>query len=158
MQLVRRSQKGFDMFHSNPAHGSVSRIAQAGAIAYIIWALLHFQASWAVYQLAESMPEGMARGRVLQDAWFLICSSVAALIVAVSLNWKNDVRGWWLNLAIISAVDLGFIFFVLIPGHIPLLHGLAGPMFWVLGLILSSLALRSRASLSTPATREGRIA
>lgn len=100
------------MPHSNTTHDSVSRLAQAGAIAYIIWALLHFQASWAVYQVADSMLEGMARGRVLQDAWFLMCSSVAALIVAVSLNWRNDVRGWWLNLAIISVVDLGFIFFV----------------------------------------------
>lgn len=140
------------MPHSNTTHDSVSRLAQAGAIAYIIWALLHFQASWAVYQVADSMLEGMARGRVLQDAWFLMCSSVAALIVAVSLNWRNDVRGWWLNLAIISVVDLGFIFFVLIPGYIPLLHGLAGPLFWVLGLILSSLALRSRVTHDEPAT------
>jgi len=87
------------------------------------------------------MPEGMPRGRVLQDAWHLVCFSIIALVVAVGLNWRNDVRGWWINLAIISAVEMGFILFVLIPGYIPLWPGLAGPLFWILGLILSSMAL-----------------
>jgi hypothetical protein len=141
--------KGIDMRNGNIASSSTVRLAQAGAIAYIIWALLHFQATWSVYQLGLSMPEGMARGRVLQDAWNLFCFSVTALVVAIGLNWRNDILGWWLNLAVVSTVDLGFIFFVLIPGYIPLWPGLAGPLFWILGLVLSTMALRNKENSST---------
>lgn len=132
------------MRHSNNVSSTAARFAQAGAVAYLIWALLHFQATWSIYQLAQSMPEGIARGRVMQGAWHLLCFSTAALIVAVGLNWRNDLRGWWINLAIVSIVDLGFISFVLIPGYVPIWPGLAGPLFWMLGLILSSLALGKR--------------
>ncbi|MBJ2285842.1 hypothetical protein JFT66_16920 [Pseudomonas sp. MF6755] len=127
---------------SNAATRASSRLAQVGAVAYVIWALLHFNAAWSVYQLGQSMAEGMPRGRVLQDAWNLLWLSVIALVVAVALNWRNDVRGWWINLVVISVVDLGFIFYVLIPGYVPMWPGLAGPLFWLVGLFLSSLALR----------------
>jgi hypothetical protein len=47
----------------------------------------------------------------------------------VTLNWRNDARGWWINLAVVSIVDLGFVFFVLVPGHGPLWPGLVLPIF-----------------------------
>ncbi|UVO49916.1 hypothetical protein M0208_05055 [Sphingomonas sp. SUN019] len=125
--------------YASPA--TASWLARAGAIAYGIWALLHFQAAWSVYQLGQSMPEGMERGRVLQDAWNLLWFSIIAILAAVGLNWRNDVRGWWINLAAVSVADLGFIFFVLMPGHVPMWPGLAGPIFWILGLGFSTVAL-----------------
>lgn len=123
----------------------VSRLAQAGAVAYGIWALLHFQAAWSVYRLGQAMPDGMERGRVLQDAWNLLWFSIIAILAAAGLNWRNDPRGWWINLAVVSVADLGFIFFVLMPGYVPMWPGLAGPLFWILGLAFSSLALRRAA-------------
>jgi hypothetical protein len=129
------------MPHPNISANTASRLAQAGALAYIIWALLHVNAAWSIYELGQSMTEGMPRGRVLQDAWNLFWLSVIALIVAIVLNWRNDVRGWWINLLIISVVDLGFLFYVLLPGYVPMWPGLAGPLFWILGLGLSSLGL-----------------
>jgi hypothetical protein len=51
-------------------------------------------------------------------------------------------RGWWINLAVVSIADLGFVFFVLVPGHAQLWPGLVGPIFWIAGLILSTVALR----------------
>lgn len=88
------------------------------------------------------MTEGMAQGRVLQGAWNLLGLSIIALITALTWNWRNDIRGWWINLVIISMVDLGFIFYVLIPGYVPIWPGLAGPLTWVLGLTMTTLALR----------------
>ncbi|OON64589.1 hypothetical protein B0920_03245 [Massilia sp. KIM] len=122
-------------------HNFSSLLAKAGALAYVIWALLHFKAAWSVYQLALTLPDGMAHGRLLQNAWHLACFSVAALVVALGMNWSNDTLGWWINLAVVSIVDVGFILFVLLPGYVPLWPGLAGPVFWILGLLLSSLAL-----------------
>lgn len=130
------------MPNSNAAASAESRLAQLGAVAYVIWALLHFNAAWSVYQLGQSMAEGMARGRVLQDAWLLLCLSIITLVTAVVLNWRNDIRGWWINLVIISVVDLGFIFYVLLPGYVPMWPGLAGPLMWLWGLVMSSMALR----------------
>lgn len=120
---------------------SISWLARAGAIAYVIWAILHFQAAWSVYQLGQSMAEGMARGRVLQDAWNLLWFSIIAILAAVGLNWRNDVRGWWINFGVVSVADLGFIFFVLMPGLVPMWPGLAGPLFWLLGFGLSTAAI-----------------
>ena len=115
--------------------------ARLGATSYVIWSLLHFQAAWSVYKLGNSMPPDMASGRVLQNAWNLLWFSIFAIVTAVALNWRNDMRGWWINLAVVSIADLGFIFFVLIPGYVPLWPGLAGPIFWVAGLCLSTVAL-----------------
>ena len=115
-------------------------LARIGAICYLIWALLHFQAAWSVYTLGQQMPEGMERGRVLQDSWNLLWFSILAIIGAVWFNWRNDVRGWWANLAVVSVADLGFIFLVLMPGLIAPMPGLLGPIFWIAGLVFSSLA------------------
>ncbi|MXI47087.1 hypothetical protein GRW89_11280 [Pseudomonas moraviensis] len=130
------------MLHSNVVSKTASRLAKAGAIAYIIWALLHFEAAWSVYQLGQSMAEGLPRARVFQDAWHLLCLSGIAFLVAIFMNWRNDARGWLINLVIVSVVDLGFIFYVLLPGYVAMWPGLAGPLTWTLGLFLSTLALR----------------
>ena len=98
----------------------------------------------AIYKLGRSMPSDIASGRVLQDAWNLLCFSVLAILAAVTLNWRNDARGWWVNPAVVSIADLGFIFFVLVPGHVPLGPGLVGPIFWIVGLLLTSLALHQK--------------
>ncbi|MGY4197289.1 hypothetical protein [Bradyrhizobium sp. USDA 4520] len=115
--------------------------AKAGSAAYVVWALLHIQAAWAVYELGQNMPLGMERGRVLQNAWNLLCFALIAGAAAIGFNWRNDVRGWWINLVAVSATDIGFIIFVLAPGYMPWWPGLLGPVFWILGLGLSTTAI-----------------
>jgi hypothetical protein len=114
--------------------------ARLGAISYIVWALLHFIAALSVYRLGQTMPGTMAQARVFQDAWNLACFSISAIGVALTMNWRNDEYGYWINLAIISVADIGFIAFVLIPGYLPIWPGLAGPLFWIVGLLLTSAA------------------
>lgn len=131
---------------TTPGTGS-SWLARAGAGAYVIWALLHFQAAWSVYQLGRHMPPGMEAGRVLQNAWNLLWFSIIAIAAAVGLNWRNDARGWLVNLVIVSVADLGFILFVLMPGYVSMWPGLTGPVFWLLGLGFSTATvLKKRAS------------
>lgn len=114
--------------------------ARLGAVSYLIWGLLHLNAAFAVYQLAEPLPASMVRGRVLQDAWCLLGFALAAIAIAATLNWRNTLSGYWINLAVVSLADLGFIFFILWPGHIPLVPGLSGPVFWALGWGLTTAA------------------
>ncbi|HAV2275288.1 TPA: hypothetical protein JHK27_000853 [Serratia marcescens] len=118
-----------------------SWFAKGGAVAYFIWALLHFQAAWGVYKLGDSMPPGMASGRVEQDAWNLFCFALCAALTSILLNWRNDIRGWWINLAVVSSTDIGFIIYILIPGYTPIWPGILGPLFWAIGFIFSTCAL-----------------
>lgn len=88
----------------------------------------------------------MVGGRLLQDAWNLAAFSVAGAGIAISLNWRNSIWGYWINLSVISVADVGFILFVLVPGYMPLWPGIVGPMFWALGLILTSYGRLARSS------------
>jgi hypothetical protein len=121
-------------------NNSSGRSARLGAASYVIWSLLHFETAWAVYQLANSMPASMAQARVLQDAWNLACFSIAGIGVAIFLNWRNERCGYWINLGVISVADIGFVAFVLLPGLIPMWPGLLGPLFWIVGLMLTTIA------------------
>jgi hypothetical protein len=65
---------------------------------------------------------------------------VTAIAVALTLNIRNNAWGYWINLWILALADTGLIFFILLPGHMPLWPGIAGPVLWILGFILTTLA------------------
>ena len=47
--------------------------------------------------------------------------------------------GYWINLITVSATDIGFIWFILVPGYLSLWPGVLGPVFWVLGAIFATI-------------------
>lgn len=120
-----------------------NRLARAGSIVYVLWALLHLQAAFMVYKLSTTFPAGMAEGRLLQLSWTLACASVFTIAVAVTLNWKNRRDGYWINAFLVGVMDLGFIFFVLFPGYVPMWPGALGPVTWLIAWALSWLALKA---------------
>jgi hypothetical protein len=118
----------------------ITKLSVAGAICYALWGCLHLQAAHAVYRVGAALEPGMVRGRLLQDAWNLLFFGVTAIAVALTLNIRNSAWGYWINLGVLSLADTGLIFFVLIPGYMPLWPGLAGPVLWAAGWILTTLA------------------
>lgn len=116
-------------------------LAKLGSVTYVLWGLLHIEAARRVYMLGQSIDPGMIQGRIYQDAWGLLFFAIFGIIVAVYLNWRNSYLGYWLNLIVVSAADLGYIFFVLIPGYVPLVPGALGPLLWVLAIIFSTLGI-----------------
>jgi len=114
-----------------------------GAIMYFIWGLLHLKAALSVYQLGSSLEAGMVQGRVYQDAWSLLFFALVGMGVAIRFNWHNSRLGYWINLVAVSVTDVGFIAFVLVPGYIPIFPGILGPVFWVLGVVFSTVGLLS---------------
>ena len=117
-----------------------------GAALYLLWGLLHVKASIATYQLGMTLAPGIVQGRVYQDAWNLAFFAIAVSVIAVLLNWRNSRSGFWLNFTLATVTDLGFIFHVLIPGHIPMVPGVAGPVLWVLAVIFTAIAIRKSSS------------
>jgi hypothetical protein len=90
----------------------------------------------------EELPQGLTgvAGAILgQHAWNLAVFGCFALVVAVTLNWRNSRIGYWLNLGVVSAVDIGVIYAILLPGYIQLADGLPGPALWVLAVVFSTI-------------------
>ena len=115
--------------------------AKLGAVTYVLWGLLHIQAARLVYMLGQSLEPGMVQGRIYQGAWNLLFFALFGIVVAILLNWKNSRLGYWLNLVVVSAADIGFIVAILMPGYVPLFPGGVGPLLWVLALVFSTLGI-----------------
>jgi hypothetical protein len=84
--------------------------------------------------------------------WF----GALALVVAITLNWRNSVTGYWVNLVVVGADDLGLILFLIAPGHLSFAEAGLGPVLYVLAAIFSTLGLISRSSQgpSPPVVRD----
>lgn len=117
-------------------------LARTGAVIYVLWGILHIVAAYKVYALGETLDPGMVQGRVFQNAWNLLFFALFGMVVGIKLNWQNSQLGFWSNLIVVSAGDIGFIVFVLLPGYLPLVPGALGPLLWVLAVIFSWLALK----------------
>ena len=117
--------------------------AKIGAIAYVIWGLVHLQAARLVYMLGQSLEPGMVQGRIYQDAWNLLFFAMFGVTVAVFLNWNNSRLGYWLNLIVVSAGDIGFIVTILMAGYLPLIPGVIGPTLWLVALLFSTIGIVS---------------
>lgn len=119
-------------------------LARLGAGSYIIWGLLHIGAALEEFRLGSGLEPGLVQGKINQGAWDLLFFALFAIVVAVRYNWRSDALGYWLNLIVVSAADIGFIIFVLLPGHVTLFPGILGPVFWILGAVFSTLGFRTK--------------
>jgi hypothetical protein len=114
--------------------------AKLGAVLYVCWGLLHFTAAYGVFKLAQNSPPAMAQGRLMQNAFYLAAFATAAIIFAITLNWRNDRFGFWVNAVMVGIADIPFILFVLIPGYAPSWPGLLGPILWIAAFFFTALA------------------
>jgi len=117
----------------------VNPYARIGAIAYVLWGLLHIQAARMVYSFGQTLEPGMLQGRIFQGAWNLLFFALFAIAIAVIFNWRNNRYGYWLNLGVVSFADVGFIVLVLMPGYAPLIPGGLGPLLWIIALLFSTV-------------------
>ncbi len=119
--------------------------AKIGSVLYVFWGLLHIVAAFDEFALGASLNYGLVQGKINQGAWDLLMFALASILIAIFYNWKNNRLGYWLNLLIVSAADIGFIIFVLIPGYVALFPGVLGPVFWISAAIFSTLGINSKA-------------
>ena len=114
-------------------------LARLGALFYVLWGLIHYNATYGLFQLASTVPASMVRGRVQQDAFYLAGLATIGIIVGLWLNWRNERLGFWLNAVAISLGDIPFVLFVLLPGYMPFWPGVLGPALWIAGLLFTAL-------------------
>ncbi|MEZ6021932.1 MAG: hypothetical protein R3C16_00570 [Hyphomonadaceae bacterium] len=110
-----------------------------GAIFYALWGALHLAAAYEGYRLAMSVDAGLVQGRLLQNAWNLAIFAAIALVVAITMNWRNSRAGYWFNLAVVSGADIGFVLLVMLPGYVPFFPSILGPVFWLAGAFFTTL-------------------
>ena len=120
--------------------------AKLGAVFYFLWGVLHIGAAFEQFMLGKSLEFGLIQGKVNQGAWDILVFALLAIVIAFNKNWKNDLLGYWLNLVIVSAADIGFIIFVLAPRHVALIPGILGPLLWVLALVFSTIGISSKST------------
>jgi hypothetical protein len=117
--------------------------AKIGAIFYVIWGLVHINAAYALLKLGQSVDPSMVQARVFQDAWNIFFGAIVVIIVGVTMNWRNSKAGFWINLTLVSLLDIAFVAFVIVPGYAPLWPGLQGPIAWVIAAVFSAIGLAS---------------
>ncbi len=120
------------------------KFAKIGAGFYVLWGLVHLQAAYQEFVLAAGVSPGLEHGKLNQEAWDLLFFALAAILIALIYNWKNNRMGFWLNLVLVSAADLGFIIYVLIPGYVTFFPGIIGPVFWIAGAVFTAIGLRTK--------------
>ena len=76
----------------------------------------------------------------MQTAFYLAAFATAAIIFAVTLKWRNDRSGFWVNGIMVGIADVPFILFVLVPGYSPWWPGLLGPVLWIAAFLFTALA------------------
>jgi hypothetical protein len=118
-------------------------MAGLGALFYLAWSLLHLQSALAVFHLAAGMAPGAERARVQQDAWNLMFFTVVVFVTALTLSWRNSRLGYWINLCVVAAADMGFIVLMMAPGLVPFWPAALGPVLWLLAWACSAVALLS---------------
>ena len=120
-------------------------LARIGAALYVGWAVLHLIAARGIYELASSIPDGPAHARLEQGGLDLGLFAIQAMAVAALLNWRNDRIGYWLNIVVVGAVDLGYVVLLVVPGYVPAsLTAFAGPIIYVIGAMCSTAGLLRR--------------
>lgn len=127
----------------------------AATVAFALWGVLHIVGAAAILSATlgdgpgagyaiyghDGSPLPAATGAILSYFAYLIgVAGLGALAIALTLNRRNSDLGLALNTAMIVAVEIGLVLFLLIPGHLPFLQALPGFALMAAGVILGGMA------------------
>lgn len=135
---------------------------KTGALLYVLWGLLHIAgaalllmqafdagATTVLTTIGSGVPtsqiplisSGLVAAVLAYYAWNLLWIGCLVAVVAVRLVWRNKPTGYWLNLIVVSAVDLGLFVLLILPGYMSLVDGLLGIALWLPAVGLSSIGM-----------------
>lgn len=136
------------------------RAHRVGAAFYVLWGIVHVLGGFAILTAAD-VPAKMAMqatalapdsftgaddaalGAVLSYHGFdLVWIGLFAIILGGGLTWRNSLFGYWLNTAVIGAVELGLVVFLLAPGYMRVTDGGIGLGLFALAWFFSTVGVR----------------
>ncbi|MEV6241337.1 hypothetical protein [Lentzea sp. NPDC051838] len=111
---------------------------------YVLWGLLHMGlgASMVIGDLSDGAPAGEMAAESLLYFVAVTVLGGQAIYVALTLTRLRSPVGFWLNTVVLGVVDVAFVVYLVLPGHVDLLGGLAGPVIWVAATVCAGVALR----------------
>ena len=143
-----------------------SYFSRIGAVLFALWGLIHVAGG---IFMSSALREGGAAGYLALTAtaldpkvmaatpdlagvnatlafhaWNLTWIGALVFVVAIALNWRNRVTGFWLNVALVSGADIGLLTFLILPGVMRLQDGLPGLVLWLPALGFSALGLSAK--------------
>ena len=116
--------------------------ARAAALLYAAWAVFHLKVAWDIMQLGLTQTS-IAQARTFQLAAYMLTIALFVLIVAVTLNRRNSVIGYWLNLCVAGWADAIWVVVVVLPGYVGVVRGLLPPAIFLAAAIASTIAKRA---------------
>ncbi len=116
--------------------------ARAAALLYAAWAVFHLKVAWDIMQLGLTQTS-IAQARTFQLAAYMLTIALFVLIVAVTLNRRNSVSGYWLNLCVAGWADAIWVVVVVLPGYVSLVRGLLPPAIFLAAAMASTIAKRA---------------
>lgn len=118
----------------------------ASVALYVIWGLLHMGlgASMVISDIADGAPTDELAAESLLYFIAVVVIGAQAIYVALVLNRVNSPAGFWLNTVVLGVIDVAFVVFLVVPGHVDLLGGIAGPVIWVAATACAAAALGKR--------------
>ena len=135
---------------------------RAGATFFLLWGILHVVGGAAL--LATSMtdgaqgmlgmidngaaasgvgsiPTGIADGLARFHAFNLLWMGLLVSGIAIRMNWKNSWAGYWINLVVVVAADVGLLVYFVAPGYMPAADAIPGPLLAGLAVAFATIGL-----------------
>ncbi|MFS8104709.1 hypothetical protein LFM09_47170 [Lentzea alba] len=117
---------------------------------YVLWGLLHMGlgASMVFTDLAGGAPATETAAESLLYFIAVTVLGAQAIFVALTLNRVNSPAGFWLNTLVLGVIDVAFLVYLVLPGHVDLFGGLAGPIIWLAATVCATAARNQVATAS----------
>ncbi len=129
-----------------------------GAVFYVLWGVAHILGGAMMLNTVASeggtaalgmLGNGVSLEQLPQDLngvansalgllfWDLTWFGALVAIVAITMNWKRSLAGFWITLGVVLATDLAYMYAIVIPGYIAFPRGFIAPPLAVLAIVFS---------------------
>jgi hypothetical protein len=133
--------------------------AKTGAVFYALWGIVHVLGGGTQLEVLRSKGGGalaalISSGRPFDPkaqavpdvaaafmgmgAYNILWIGLLVIVIAVGMNWRNSALGYWLNLAVVGATDLGLLVALLLPGYMAWSDGMIGISLFVLAFVFAT--------------------
>jgi hypothetical protein len=131
--------------------------SKIGAIAFVLWGILHVVGSsailfalldgpasgFAVYQYSVGEYTALSGAILGYLAFMLLCIGAAVAVIGIRFNWRNSQSGLAANTALAGLTEVGLVIFLLIPGFVGFAEASLGLALLAVGVVAGGRACQA---------------